>query len=486
MQYKFNKHLQNLLPDRPLKILVAVSGGADSMCLLHLLLNSDLNLDLSIAHMNFNLRGAESDADEQLVREWAAGNNVKIFVESVDTVQYAEQHSVSIEMAARDLRYAWFYSLKKEHGFDYIALAHHANDNAETLLLNMVRGSGISGICGMKDVDEERSLLRPLLYCTRDEIEKYVSLKNIPYRVDCTNSDIKFHRNRVRHVVIPELEKMNPSVVGTLNRNMKYFSEASGILKELLEEKKKVFVNRDNGADAFLKVIKNRRLQRYMKLKYASAMEACISIEKLLEEKYYRYWLYEILWEYEFNPSQIEDMADALLGNVAKRIISKGYTAVKERGYIKIYKTDGILSSSGAIVEIGEFDGAVEVNLAGSRILLEVFDNEVCDDCKGLAGKGSDGSIVVSFDKLKFPLMLRNPRKGDKWRPFGMNGAKKLSDYFTDIKMDSVLKECVPVLCTGSIKNNPDNIICLPGLEISDYYKISSSDKKVLRITLLD
>ena len=231
MQYKFNRHLQDILPDRPLKILVAVSGGADSMCLLDLLYNSSLELEISIAHMNFNLRGEESDADEAMVREYAKAKGVELFVKSVDTLRYAKENSISIEMAARDLRYAWFHSLRNEKGFDYIALAHHANDNAETLLLNIVRGSGLRGICGMKELDSERSLLRPLLSYTRKEIERHVAKRGIPFRTDHTNYDVEFHRNRIRNVVVPELEKINPQAVSVMNRDMEHFSEALEILQ---------------------------------------------------------------------------------------------------------------------------------------------------------------------------------------------------------------------------------------------------------------
>ena len=475
MQYKFNKHLQNLLPQGPLKLLVAVSGGADSMCLLDLLFNSDLDIELSIAHMNFNLRGDESNADERLVRTWAKENKVEIFVESVDTVAYSKEHSVSIEMAARDLRYNWFYSLKDKYHFDYIVLAHHANDNAETLLLNVVRGSGIKGICGMKELDSDRSLLRPLLNYTRKEIDKHVEYKRIPYRTDYTNSDVEFHRNRIRNLIIPQLEKINASAVKTINRDMLYFSEAAGILHDLFEQKKSGLICKACDGDIpSLEVVRGKNAKRYSKLKLSESLLFSISIEKLLLEKYYRYWLYEILSAYSVNSAQVEDIAQSLPLLETKRIYSPDYTLVKERGYIKLYVSSKI-EYSPLSVQINAFEGSVELELNGGRVSISLEKNEGFED---------DSSLIMSADRLQFPLTLRSMVPGDKWTPFGMKGVKKLSDYLTDIKIDSVLKGGVLVLSNGKETNNPDNIICLPGLEISENYRVLPSTKYILRITL--
>lgn len=492
MQYKFNRHLQDILPDRPLKILVAVSGGADSMCLLDLLNNSSLELEISIAHMNFNLRGEESDADEAMVREYAKTGEIELFVKSVDTVQYAKENSISIEMAARDLRYAWFYSLRNEKGFDYIALAHHANDNAETLLLNIVRGSGLRGICGMKELDNDRSLLRPLLSYTRKEIERYVAKRNIPFRTDHTNYDVEFHRNRIRNIVVPELEKINPQAVSVINRDMEHFSEASEILQELAAVKKRELVcMAEDGVLPSLDVVKNFNAKRYIAMKSASSMLCAISLEKLQGESHPKYWLYEILSEYSFNPSQIEDIAQAVTSGHTKRIISDGYMAVLERGYIKVYSLDKVpVCGTETLVE--KPATTAEYIVDGNIIRFSVADVSDASDASDTLNNsapekcGEEGiSLTFSADKLVFPLVLRSVQSGDSWRPFGMKGKKKVSDYLTDIKMDSVLKKGILVLCNGTKKENPDNIICLPGLEISEYYKVTEKSGKVLKITLL-
>jgi tRNA(Ile)-lysidine synthetase-like protein len=242
-KYDFDRHLVSLGVCQGDRVLVAVSGGMDSMCLLHGLYNSSLMLKCSVAHVNFHLRGAESDGDECAVREWCVGNSVELFVKDVDTVAYSKEHSVSIEMAARDLRYAWFEELmsgKGNDGFKYLAIAHNANDNAETLMLNLVRGTGVKGLCGI--AQKNGAVIRPLLGYTRDEIEKYVCYFQIPYRIDHTNLESDFARNRIRNEVFPHLNKINPSVVRTLNRNINYFSMANDILEKMLVEKRRALL----------------------------------------------------------------------------------------------------------------------------------------------------------------------------------------------------------------------------------------------------
>lgn len=481
MQYKFDKHLQSLLPDRPLKFLAAVSGGADSMCLLNLLCGSSLDLDISIAHMNFSLRGEESDADEALVREWAAANGVEIFVKKVDTLLYAKGHSISVEMAARELRYNWFEMLRNEHGFDYILLAHHANDNAETLLLNMLRGSGLRGICGMKALDEKRRLLRPLLWCTRAEIDKYVAKKSIPFRTDRTNADVKFHRNRIRNVIVPEMEKINPNAIATLNRDMGYFSSAEEILSDLAAQKRNEIAYRcKDGNYPFIANVRGANAKKFVALNSASALECAIGLETLLKEKHYAFWLYEILSEYGFNSAQVEDLSGSLFEPAPKRVASETHTAIKERGYIKVYKGAVEKREVNAVVE--EFNGSVSVVAGKNRIRLSVYENmgggNLDEISKPEYADADTITLYVSVDTLKYPLELRSIKAGDKWRPFGMKGLKTISDYLTDIKMDSALKGEILVLCS------PDNIICLPGLEISDFYKVCAESRRILRIDL--
>lgn len=503
MQYKFDRHIEHLLSysGRPPKILAAVSGGADSMCLLNLLCNSSLDISVSIAHVNFNLRGEESCKDEELVKGWAKEHNVQCFVKSTDTIKYAKEHSLSVEMAARELRYSWFEELLDEYGFDYVAVAHHANDNAETLLLNLVRGTGIHGICGMKAVDNKRKILRPLLAYTRREIEKYVALHNVPFRTDHTNLESDFYRNRIRNNVMPQLEMINPSAIPVLNRDMRYFTYIAHLADDLWQDKRQRLVHSDcNTGSEFLDIVKSGIAKQYIATLSAPYLVCYISVKELLEETDPEYWLYCMLDTYSFNSSQIDDFTAALHSIESKRIISASHIAVKERGFIKVYrKAIGNAGDSGntdSTCSAGNYGNCAPVEIysgkedvAGSKMVtagvVELSFEAVC------AGSGKalqyleerrkkyPLSIMFSADNLSFPIFLRKAERGDRWRPLGMRGVKKLSDYLNDIKIDTLLKNTVCVLCCGdepcAPKNNPGNIICVPGLQVSDLYRVTEN-----------
>ncbi len=495
MQYKFNKHLEALLPslETPLKILVAVSGGADSMCLLDLLFNSNLPITVSIAHVNFHLRGEECNKDEALVRDWASLHNVELFVKDADTISYAKQNALSIEMAARELRYSWFEELRIQHGFDYIAVAHHANDNAETLLLNLARGAGINGICGMKELDSNSRILRPLLSYSRQDIENYAAKRSIPYRTDHTNLDVDFHRNRIRNIIMPQMEIINPSAIMVLNRNMRYFSQAARIVDDFVMERIACLKKRDCDMEsAFLKAVKSSIAREYIVKTLAPYLECHISIEELQKERHCNYLLYEILGGYSFNSAQIDDFTATLQQRESRRILSETHIAVQERGYVKVYKKE-VLTLPVAL-EIENFSDEAEYH----------YNNRVLKLVKASAEQASQRyeqmksvyplTLMLAADNLSFPLTLKTIEQGMKWTPFGMNGVKKLSDYLMDIKIDTVLKGGVVVIVESQAaedasdsgnKNNPGNIICLPGLQISNLCKVTASTKQVLILSLV-
>lgn len=473
-KYDFDKHLVSLGICERDRVLVAVSGGMDSMCLLHGLCNSSLALRCSVAHVNFHLRGAHSDSDECAVREWCAVKGVELFVKDVDTVSYSKEHSVSIEMAARDLRYAWFEELMSSGSFKYLAIAHHANDNAETLLLNLVRGTGMKGLCGI--AQKNGAIIRPLLGYTRDEIEKYVCYFNIPYRIDHTNLESDFARNRIRNEVFPQLNKINPSAVYTLNRNIKYFSMASDILEAILEEKRALLLKRYSG-DSCLQ----QSLLCYSGTQQSFLHYPCpyLVIEELLRQPQWPYWLYMILQDYGFNSAQVDDIAVSVCGKEVKKYMSESHIVVKERGMIKIYPVQML-----DIIPDIRIPAPCIFNFGGLEISLEIVPNSV--QIRELMLNPVNG-LFVSADYLSFPLICRPMCPGDKFIPFGMKGAKKVSDFFTDLKVDHICRSRIPVLMNGSAADSEalGRIICLPGLRIDARFAVAPETEKVLIVRLV-
>ena len=449
--------------------LLAVSGGIDSMCLADLWLRCFGPESFAIAHCNFHLRGEESDGDEALVTKWAEENGVRMHRIDFDTVGHASEKGLSIEMAARELRYRWFGELCLEHGYVAVVVAHHADDNAETLVLNMVRGAGLKGLTGMKPVSplpycEEHSgvaILRPLLTFTRKQIEGHVFAWKVPYREDSTNSSVEYRRNSIRHEVFPIFERMNPSYVRTLNREMTYLSDASSIVDEWCKEHVEHVL--ENGE---------------------------ISIPRLLEIPQWRYLLYYILEPYGFNTSVLESLENLLLSDrtvSGKRFESAGYVLRTERQHLSVVPK--MAGHAGHDVAVGPdligdpfvpVRGAGAYHCNGRRFVVEVLlwsaemplQQPAC-------------TLIFDADKLKFPFVCRGWRSGDWMIPLGMKGKKKLSDMFTDLKYSYQDKENALVLvdCTGD-RAEKQHVAALLGVRIDDHYKVSDRTTSIIRITL--
>ncbi|MDD3034800.1 MAG: tRNA lysidine(34) synthetase TilS, partial [Bacteroidales bacterium] len=309
MLSKFKENLG--AADGRCKILAAVSGGVDSMVMASLLYEC-FNTDFAIATVNFKLRGEESDADQKLVYDWANSKGIKVFGTSFDTSDYAVSKGISIEMAARELRYGWFYRLMDEEGYEAIAIAHNLNDSVETLFLNILRGTGIEGLGGIKM--KTGRIIRPLLSFTRGEIMNYAQREGIPFREDSTNREDMYARNRIRNRVFPELQMINPSFLRTIERDMVYFTEASEIIRKQLQQVRTEIVEIDNSR-ASLK----------------------IRIDRLLSLEHSDYWLYMILSDYDFNAAQAKQVHDSLTGQSGKEFHSRNYMIVKDRDYLLIY-----------------------------------------------------------------------------------------------------------------------------------------------------
>ena len=457
------------------KVLVAVSGGVDSMCLADLFLQNYGPERFALAHCNFHLRGDESDGDEALVRDWAEENGVQCHLASFDTEGYAISEGISIEMAARDLRYTWFDSLCIENGYIAVAVAHNANDNAETLILNLLRGTGVNGLSGMSVCSQlptrqdAPALIRPILSCTRKMIEGYAFAHGIRYREDSSNASSDYKRNRIRNEVFPIFEKINPSFVRTLNREMGYFSDVAEIVE-------------DYCASEVTPPVVNGEVRNIC------------SIPELLSHKHWRYLLYYMLEPYGFNSATVASIEDLLESDrtiSGKCFESEEYELVIERTDICVRPKQ---TPSPAIVElpsgVPDISGKLSVatvhgpgiyNFNGRRYQVETLSYT-----SDMTLKQPEGVLIADAGKLTFPFVCRKWRQGDWMVPFGMKGRKKVSDIFTDIKYTSIQKdEAVMIVdCKGDLAEQ-QHIAGILGWRMDDRYKVTSKTETIIKITIL-
>ena len=436
MRDRFDNCLDGLLPDNGGAVLLAVSGGIDSMVMAGLFLESRHNYDITLAHCNFHLRGDESDSDEAFVRDWAREMGVPFLKVDFDTKEYATANGVSVEMAARDLRYSWFASLCEEHGFKAVAVAHNANDNAETLILNLLRGTGLKGICGMREVSvlpgSSARLIRPLLGFTRDEIKAYALSKGLSWREDSTNADSTFKRNLIRNEVFPLFAKINPSFLDTLNSDMRRFSQVQEIAD-----------------DFFLKYVAS-----------TSTGSTTIDVRKLLGFDHWEYLLFRILEPYGFNESVIGDLTELIKSGKTfggREFHSPTHIATTSRTEISIMAvTDGEGPEDAA--EMVEVSGPGVYSVGGTRFLVEMAKVESLKQPEG-----------VTVTNLGFPVTIRRWNEGDWMRPLGMGGRKKkLSDMFGDLKFTPSQKEKALV-----IADEGSHVLALIGYRIDESVALS-------------
>ena len=486
------EEMRGLIDDsRSASCLLAVSGGVDSMCLADLWVRAFGAESCAMAHCNFNLRGEDSDADEALVTGWAQEHGVLLHKTSFDTVGYASENGVSIEMAARELRYRWFAELCLQHGYKAVVVAHHADDNAETLVLNMVRGAGLKGLTGMKPVSnlpyadntslrgasatwQSPYLLRPLLTFTRKQIEGHAFAWKVPYREDKTNTSVEYRRNSIRHEVFPLFERMNPSYVRTLNREMTYLTDASGIVEDWCKSQIPNIITVAETSHVIAGSEASHVIAR------SKATWQSVSTSKLLSIPQWRYLLYYILEPYGFNSATLESIESLLMSErtiSGKRFESEEYILMVERDMLVINrKTE---TPQPAFTQVPA-QGAYHVGR--SRITVEVL-----PWTSDMPLKQPEGTLILDAAKLSFPFVLRGWRNGDWMIPLGMKGKKKLSDLFTDLKYGHYEKvnALVIVDCKGDYAEQQHVAGVLPA-RIDDHYKVTGSTKEIIRITITD
>lgn len=468
--------MRGLIGDGSAPVLLAVSGGVDSLCMAELFASLTEPVPFAVAHCNFCLRGQESDGDEQFVRAWADSHSVRFHSCSFDTVKYAGEHGISIEMAARELRYNWFAGICASEGYVAVAVAHNANDNAETLVLNLVRGTGLKGIGGMTMVSELPCaggdhgilLLRPMLSFTRKQIEGFMMSEKLPHREDSTNSSVEYKRNSIRHEIFPVLEKLNPSFVRTLNREMKYFSEISDMVDDHCSSVVQDIVCESSDTSC-----------------------GCMSIstDRLLCQKHWRYLLFHILAPFGFNSSVLESLENLLVSDrtvSGKRFESESHVLYTERDVLVVRKKND--AHVEAYVPSLQHDDILPVHGAGDYCFNGAsFIVEVMEWNERMPLKQPEGVMIFDAGKLHFPFVCRSWRQGDWMIPLGMKGKKKISDMFADLKYGHRQKqEAVMIIDCEKEMAECQHVAGLLGVRQDDRYKVGKCTSSVIRIMLKD
>lgn len=417
------------------KILVAVSGGLDSMVALTLLQKQDFNI--GIAHCNFKLRGDESDLDTAFVEDWAKTNKIPCFVAQFETKKYAALHKISIEMAARDLRYQWFHELRKEKGYDYIITAHHANDNLETTLFNLTRGTGFKGLLGIQP--QNNKIIRPFLFLSREEILEYAKKNKIAWREDQSNTTLDYSRNKIRHQIIPVLQALNPNLIESYQKTLSHLNALNQILSDRLDAVKQVT------------------------LKQLANQVVSIDIAEILKLSNPKAYLYELLKDYNFTDWDTVD--NLLLAQSGKQIFSTTHRLIKDREFCLISPLKD--------AETPEFEIVDLIEGLQNKALILTFETVHQADLKNTFAE----SVYVDAAKIEMPLIVRKWQKGDYFYPLGMQGKKKLSDFFNDKKMSLLEKETTWLLCQN------DKVIWVVDRRLDDRFKVTEKTKKIIKIT---
>lgn len=400
------------------KILVALSGGADSVALTRILIT--LGYHCEAAHCNFALRGEESDRDEDFVRNFCRSLNIKCHSIHFETRRYAAQQSISIEMAARELRYNWFSKICEESDCQVVAVAHHKDDSVETMLLNLIRGTGINGLLGIRP--KNGNVVRPLLCASRQEVVEYLHRMNQTYVTDSTNLEDEYTRNKIRLNLLPLMEEINPSVKDGLVKTASYLNDISKVYQQAIKESiDRIFIT----------------------------PEKEISIEKLMNEPAPQALLFEVLSPLGFNSTQVEEVYGSLNGQPGKRFISSQWQVVKDRDLLLIEKVKTANDKPQIIFE--------EV-LFTKEFVIPKDKNTACFDA----------------NKFKGVISIRKWEKGDYFIPFGMKGKKLVSDFMTDSKFSLLKKEQQWVLSCN------DQIAWLIGERTDNRFRIDDSTQKVI------
>lgn len=443
---RFNIHLkENFSEIADKKLLLAVSGGVDSMVMLDLF--SKTGAHISLAHCNFKLRAAESDKDEAFVQAVANDMDIPLHHIQFDTKAFAARHKCSIQMAARDLRYEWFQKIMDTYHYDFLLTAHHAEDNLETFFINLSRGTGIDGLCGIPE--KANRILRPLLPFSKEDIKVYAMKQGLIWREDQSNQDTKYLRNKIRMELVPLLKELNPAFLDTFGLTIKNLQGAQDVIDDAMKDIRKQVVIKEKKAGVTLYRFK---------------------IEELLKFAHNTAYLYQLFSPFGFH--QWKDIKTLMLTQTGKQLFSDSHRMVKDRGDLLVTRIPE--ATVHGVKLIKENDTHLDVDNCSLRLEKGGFHEETTH---GLVHRNKEQAIF-DYDRLIFPLSVRKWKKGDYFYPLGMRGKKKLSKYFKDEKFSLLQKENIWLLCSG------EDIIWIIGKRMDDRFKVTSQTTTIFKATL--
>ncbi len=436
MRLDFQQHITDKFPFLATsRLLLAVSGGLDSMVMLELC----RSLDIAVAHCNFHLRGAESDGDEQFVKDYCLKYDIPYFSKRFDTLAFAKMSNISTQMAARDLRYGFFEELSITKGFDYIITAHHLNDEVETFIINLSRGTGIEGLKGIPSVNGK--ICRVLLPFSRKRIENFARSEGVQWREDSSNASIKYTRNAIRHNVVPALEEVRSDFLQRFASTQSHLKQTAALLKVYTEQ---------------------LRLQLCYPIENSLGPDGmAVDLEKLRDYPEPEAALYSLLGGYGFTAwEDIYSLPDAQSG---KQVTSATHRVFKNRNTLQVFpltETDGVtyIWETGVDIIKGNFGTLTISQNSGDQIT-------------------SKNEMILDAQKMEFPLTIRRWEEGDYFYPFGMKGKKKVSKYLKDEKLSLIAKENVWLLC------HKEDIVWVVGHRADDRFKVTPKTSETIKIT---
>jgi len=432
---QFKQHIVQKFPESVSgKTLLAVSGGVDSMVLLHLY--HALKLDFAVAHCNFQLRGSESDLDEKLVTDFCRKHNIPYFVERFDTMQFVESRKVSIQIAARELRYNWFKQICADNDYQFIATAHHLDDQAETFLINFTRGTGIDGLVGIPEKNE--NIIRPLLNFSREKILNYATENGVEWREDQSNATTKYLRNKMRHLLLPVLKEENTEFLKSFQNTLNHLKQTQLLANDAVAFFEKECVQMNEG-------------------------QLEINLDNAQDFSNKKHYLLQVLKRYGFTSA--DEIEKICLSEAGKVLKNDDCTVLKDRNKLIVFKEKSVnddlfyINSKSDVLNLPFFMNISEVE-------KEEFNSDKC-------------TIFVNSNLLKWPLVLRRKQTGDFFQPFGMNGVKKVSKFFKDEKLSKIQKDN-----TWILENGDGKIIWIVGSRADNRFKITSNNQQNYKITL--